>query len=510
MKKIVYIIMFLALAIAWSACNKILEEHPIGLLSPQSFFNSKADGLAAVMGSYAGLAGMDDYGNDWDMTVGHLDDQQKCLYAGDIMSMDLLLPITSTNQKIQSIWTRIYGEISAANCAIDGIANKIPAGKISDADKQSLIAEAKVLRAFDYFRLVRLFGAVPYIDYFVTDPTSVASVTKTSTDDIYSKIIADLEASKDLLPNTFDGSGPMRSRISKGTAYTILADVYLTRENWALAAQNAEYVITNAATFGYMLLPDFKDLYNFYVAHDTKEYIWSIEFSSTSSGYSYGRDQLAELSAVPGCDWNGWGTVYTTPAALNEFNVADYRRKITFFEQAPYGGVMRNWPQWTPNANPGVAKYFRSFIGTPREKTAWITDMHFPIYRYAEVLLIAAEAESQGSSPSNAYQYINQVRARARNFNGVVGSSTYPPDLAGGLASGALRDSVIKERKLELAFEYKRWFDITRLNLTLSTVYGPGGTDPLPNASSITQAFRLLPIPQTEINKNPNLGLSVP
>lgn len=509
MKKLIYIIIFLALSIIWSACSKTLEEHPIGLLSPQSFFTTKADGIAALMGAYAGMPGMDDYGNDWDMTVGHLDDQQKCLYAGDIMNMDLILPITSTNQKIQSIWTRIYGEISAANCAIDGISNKIPADKITDGDRQTLIAEAKVLRAFNYFRLVRLFGAVPYIDYFVTDPTTVASVTKTSTADIYSKIITDLEASKDLLPATYDASNPIRSRISKGTAYTILADVYLTRQNWALAAQNAEYVINNAAQFGYMLLPDFKDLFNFYVAHDTKEYVWSIEFSSNSSGYSYGRDQLAELSAVPGCDWNGWGTVYTTPAALNEFKVTDYRRKITFFEQAPYGGLMRNWTLWTPNPNPGVAKYFRSFIGTPREKTAWITDMHFPIYRYAEVLLIAAEAESQGSTPNNAYQFINQVRARARNYDGVVGSSLYPKDLAGGLTTVALRDSIVKERKLELAFEFKRWFDITRLNLTLSTVYGTGGTDPLPNAGSITQTYRLLPIPQTEINKNPNLAIPV-
>jgi hypothetical protein len=507
MKKLYYIVMFLAISLVWSACNKILEEHPVGLLSPQSFFTSKADGQAAVMGAYAGMAGMDDYGNDYDMTIGHIDDQQKCLYAGDIMSMDLILPITANNQKIQSIWTRIYSEISAANCAINGIST-IPPDKISEADQQALTAEAKVIRAFNYFRLVRIFGAVPYIDYFVTDPASVKTVTRMPTAEIYTKIIADLEESKDLLPNTYDASTPIRSRISKGTAYTVLADVYLTTQNWAKAAENAEYVINHKDDFGYQLLTDFKDLYNYYAGNDNNEYIWSLDFSSTSTGYSYGRDQLAELIAVPGCDWGGWGTVYTTPQALNEFNNADYRKKITFFTEAPYGGVMKNWTEWTPNPNPGVAKYFRSFIGTPREKTAWITDMNIPVYRYAEVLLIAAEAENETNGPAAGYQYINQVRARARNYDGVAGSSPYPGDLS-GLSKDAMRDSVIKERKLELAFEFKRWFDIKRLNLTLSNVYGPGGTDPLPNASSITQAYMFLPIPQTEIDKNPNLAMPV-
>jgi tetratricopeptide (TPR) repeat protein len=514
MKKFIYIT-FLAFALMLSACAD-LEEYPVGILSPDAYFNTKADGEAAIMGAYAGFAGMYDYGNDFSMTVGNIDDQQKCLYSGDHQNCDKIVPIVATNGKIYSIWKMMYKEICAANNAIEGIAI-IPPDKISDADRAALTAEAKTIRAYNYFRLVRLFGAVPYIDYFITDPLAAGNLTRTPTATIWANIIADLEVSKDALPNKYDGSGSnyIRSRISKGSAYTILADVYLTRENWAQALANAKYVIDHKDDFEYDLLPDFNDLFKFYDGNDTKEYIWSCDFSSNSTGYDYGRDQLAELSSVPGSDWNGWGTTYTTPKALNEFQVGDYRRKITFFEEAPYGGVLIPWTEWTPNANPGVAKYFRSFIGTPKEKTAWITDMNFPIYRYAEVLLIAAEAECMANGATEeAYGYFNQIRARARNYDGVVGSSTIPADLTPGLTAAAFRDSVIKERKIELAFEFKRWFDIQRItndtDKKLSIIFGSAeSTDSLAQADLITQSYKLFPIPQQDINNNPNLALPV-
>jgi hypothetical protein len=429
--------------------------------------------------------------------------------------MDLILPTTAINEKVRTQWTRIYSEISCANNAIDGIPN-IPSDKISEADRKALIAEAKAIRAFNYFRLVRMFGAVPYIDEFVTDPASVKSATRMPTADIYDNIIADLEESKDLLPNKYDaGSTPIRSRVSKGTAYTILADVYLTRGNWAQAALNAKYVIDHKADFGYALMTDFKMAFNFYPGNDCNEYIWSCDFKSGDAGYSTGRDQLAQLCGIPGWfgwAYGGWATVYASAQSLRDFPIGDYRRKVSFWEDAPDNtGVWHHYNEATkpfPQSCPAVAKIYWSFVGTNRQDNAYNTDLNWPVYRYAEVLLIAAEAENEANGPTNAYQYINQVRARARNYDGVVNSSLIPADLS-GLSQVQLRDSVILERKRELAFEFKRWFDITRLNLTLSTVFGPTGTDPLPNDSQISQAYRFFPIPQVDVDINPNLAIPV-
>jgi starch-binding outer membrane protein, SusD/RagB family len=515
MKKLFYIILLFNFSLLWNACTKTLEEHRLGATDPGDYFNNKAEGEAAIFGAYAYMAGYEDYGNDIQMSIGARDDQQKIAYAGDHMNMDLILPVTGYNEKDITQWTRIYSEISCANNAIDGIP-RIPPSKISEADRKALIAEAKTVRAFNYFRLVRMYGAVPYIDEFVTDPAAVKSATRMSTDDIYTNIIADLEESKDLLPDKYDqGSTPVRSRVSKGTAYTILADVYLTRQDWTQAALNAKYVIDNASSFGYSLMPDFKQAFNFFAGNDCNEYVWSCDFKSGDDGYSTGRDQLAELCGLPswfGWAYGGWATVYASAQSLNDFNIADYRRKVTFYEDAPdQNGVMHHYDEATkpfPQSCPAVAKIYWSFVGTNRQDNAYNTDMNWPVYRYAEVLLIAAEAENELNGPAGAYQYINQVRARARNFDGVVGSSLIPADLS-GLTKDQFRDAVILERKVELAFEFKRWFDITRLNLTLSTVFGPSGTDPLPNSGQITQSYKLLPIPQADIDINPNLAIPV-
>jgi starch-binding outer membrane protein, SusD/RagB family len=520
MKKLNYI-MVLALMLVLGACAKLIEE-PVGVLTPEGFFNKPADGQTAIMGAYALFESYEDYGNDIQMSVGARDDQEKIAYAGDHMNMDLILPVTASNQKSNTQWYRIYGEIGAANTAIAGI-QSIPDANITTAARNALIAEATVIRAFDYFRLVRLFGAIPYIDKAITDPASVATATKMPTADIYTHIIADLEASKDLLPNSYDaGATPIRSRVSRGTAYTVLADVYLTRQNWTLAAQNAEYVINHKADFGYDLLTDFAKVFDFYGGNDNIEYIWSVDFSHTDHGYPIGRDQFCMLCGLPswyGWAWGGWGTVYASAQSLRDFQSGDYRRKITFWEDAPdQAGVWHHYNESTkpfPQSSPAVAKTYRTFVGHPSvnglfgQDNAFETDANWPIYRYAEVLLIAAEAENDLGNTPVALTYANLVRARARNFDGVVGSSLVPADFA-GLSQAAFQDSVILERKIELAFEYKRWFDITRLNLTLSDVFGPSGTDPLPNSGSITQAYRLWPIPQVELDKNPNLSLSVP
>jgi starch-binding outer membrane protein, SusD/RagB family len=513
MKKLNYIIV-LALTLVLGACAK-LTEVPVGVFTPDAFFAKASDANAAINGAYALFGRYTDYGNDYFIACGTQDDQVKDAYS-DTWFHDLFI-FNSAEDKIGTVWTNIYAEIGAANNAISGIP-RIADNLLSPEAKNTLIGEAKCIRAFDYFRLVRLYGAVPYISKVVLDPASVATIARMPTANIYDSITADLEASKDLLPNKYDAGTLIRSRVSKGTAYTILADVYLTRGNWTLAAQNAEYVITHKADFGYDLLPDYAQVFDFYDGNDNAEYIWSVDYSTIDGQTN--QDQFAQLCGFGawmgwGNPWGGWGTVYMSTAALKDFPAADYRRKITFIEDALAGGVNHHYNEF-PQSSPVAAKTYRSYIGKPGvasdgkkgQNNASFTDANWPIYRYAEVLLIAAEAEARLGNVGQAETFVNQVRGRARNYDGVVGSSTVPADLVGGSAA-SIQDSVILERKRELCLEEKRWFDIKRLGLDLTVVYGPTGTDPLSPVPTNTKENLWWPIPILETNKNPNLLIDV-
>jgi starch-binding outer membrane protein, SusD/RagB family len=527
MKKLNYIMVF-ALILVLGACAK-LKEEPKGLLSPSAFFNTPADGQAAIMGAYAYMENYDDWGSTVILAVGSQDDQQKTINAS-YWQHDKILLLSPTESYVVSQWRVMYAQIGAANTAISGI-KTIPTAKITDAARNALIAEATVIRAFNYFRLVRLYGAVPYIDYAITDPLSVKTITKMPTADIYTHIIADLEASKDLLPDSWDaGTTPIRSRISRAAAYTILADVYLTRQNWAKAAEMSEYVISHKADFGLDLLPDFGKVFDFYSGKDNIEYIWTVPFSSKDDGgvsYPIGRDQDCMLTGLQYWNdwpWDGWETACASAQSIRDWQKNDYRRKVSVWEDAPGGdGVYHHFNDAVhgfPNGLPAIAKLIRSFRGKPTNAAgygkdkAWQTDMNWPIYRYAEVLLIAAEAEIQSGNTANALTYINQVRARARNtFDDLTGVSTGISAIPADFTS-LNQDSVLLERKRELAFEWKRWYDITRtINTTdksLSTIFGPTGTDPLENSAQIDNSYKYWPIPQVEVDQNPNLSLIVP
>lgn len=486
---------FICMLIFLSVACTDLEENAISILAPESFFSNKDDAEAAVMGAYADLNSYYDYGVGYFSVVEY---QSDLVTTGTTSqeNMDIdKFTVTSSNSKIARSWRYIYQSISSANNAIDGIP-LINDASMSDDDKNQLIAEAKAIRAFNYFRLVRLFGDLPYIDEFVTDPSTVAEVSRTSTDKVYTNIVDDLEFAKQYLPDSY--SGNFRNRISKGTAYTILADVYLTLENWSKAAENAEYVIDHALDFGYELVADFRDLYDASLG-DVAEDIWTVDFVANIYTYPYNYDAIATLVSVKNSDYNGWSTAVSTKKALESFDDRDYRKKITFCVEAPYNGVMKPYTEFLIS-KPHIYKYFLAPGGTSADFSD--SDLNMIIYRYAEILLIAAEASNEinGGPTTKAYDFINQVRARARNYDGV--QTEFPMDLEAGMSQTEFRDAVMEERRVELAFEYKRWFDIIRRDLFMEVFTGENSTDP---HTDINESHMLFPIPQTEIDKNPNL-----
>ncbi|MGY3791667.1 RagB/SusD family nutrient uptake outer membrane protein [Aquimarina sp. 433] len=494
MKRIIFI---LIMAATWSGCTD-LEEEPIGILAPETFFTTTDNLQAAVDGAYGHIASEQFWGRKFTLSL---------LLRGDMVTIGD--PTTSSrrievdefrmngdNGMVTSFWPRSYAIIGSTNYAIEGAASV----EGTEEEVNAIVAQARFVRAFTYYHLVRIFGEVPYIDFAVREAEALSSIEKTSVEEIYEGIIEDLEFAKTWLPD----QQPFRSMPSKGTAASYLASVYLTIGNWQGAYDEATFVINNSGRFGYALEADFQDLFDATKADGLVEHIFSIDFKGLDviSG-APGIDFLPPVTGMRGPDIEGWSVAVPTVAVFDSFDDNDYRKAVSFDTEAVFDGVTVPWQDFgTANrgvSRPHIAKYYR-FPGTAGNNNR-DSDHNYGAMRYAEVLLIAAEASNELSGPTGeAVDYINQIRARARNAAGTM--NNFPEDLTSGLSKDQLRDAILEERRIELAFEFKRWYDIKRLNLGME-VFGPTSMEPQTNFDS-TRDY-LFPLPDDELGRNPNL-----
>lgn len=496
MKNIRIKMLLLILLIGAMSCTN-LDEEPVGLLAPEGFFKTKQDVQTAIFGVNGALAHESLYGRAYVCNLLLRDDmcdignRSTATYRIQVNDFG----VNSTNQWMSQVWQQFYIAISCANTAEAGA---ISLG-LPDDEINPLIGEARFLRAFCYFNLVRMFGDLPYIDYPVSNPASVKTISKTTEADVYTKIIADLEFAKQWLPEKQNGD--CRTRPSKGTASSYLASVYLTLKDYQKAYTEAKYVIDNKDKFGYMLETDFQTVFRADKTSTIKEVIFAIDFLGAINQGSYNDDLIIPM--VYPRDINaGFGVVVPSMATYDSFNDLDYRKKVSFDTEVidPKTGLMVAYTSWK-EARPHIAKFSR-FPGNTGAGFRY-SDNNYIDMRYAEVLLIAAEALGEVNGPNaEAEGYVNQVRERARNAAGVVG--TYPDNVQSGLSKAAFIDTVLEERRIELAFEWKRWFDIKRRNLGDVAFKGAGSTEPHSNFDA-TRDY-LFPIPKTELDVNPNLA----
>jgi starch-binding outer membrane protein, SusD/RagB family len=233
-----------------------LDEDPVGILAPEGFFKTEKDVQTTIYGAYGKIAADDYWGREMSLAISLRDDMVDIGNRGTVAARIQIndFNCNASNALISRFWPASYSIIGTVNTAIEG------AGFLPETEsKNALVAEAMFIRAFAYFNLVRLFGDIPYIDKAIKDPESVKTISKTSTEDVYSKIIADLEYAKANLP--MEHPQNVRSRPSRGSAYTMLSDVYLTLGRWQEAYTNAKWVIDNAAELNYALEPDYQNLF---------------------------------------------------------------------------------------------------------------------------------------------------------------------------------------------------------------------------------------------------------
>jgi hypothetical protein len=477
-----------------------LEEEPVGLLAPDGFFKSVNDIQTATNAAYGHMTHEDYWGRKMSLPLMLRSDM---VAIGDPTTSqqridhDIFI-VQADNGMIPDSWLRSYQIISAANQAIAG-AEEV---NVADEVKNPVTAQAYFARAFAYFHLVRQFGNIPYLTEPVTDLAAASSISKTSAADVYTNIISDLQFAKQWLPNT----QLARSIPAKSAAHSYLALVYLTIEDYPNAYAEAKGVIDNEGTYNLGLEPDFQDLFNSSKIDSSKEPIFSLDFIGASDGDD-GRDYQAALTGIRGDNQyglgEGWSVAVPSIEVYNTWDGRDYRKEVSLDTTGLFGGsvepytVFRNFNGRAVN-RPHIAKYTRS-IGATATGNGRGSEQNYSMMRYAEVLLIAAEALNETSPGSTeAEGYVNRVRARARSGNG----SAFPADVS-GLSQGDFRTMILEERKWELAFEFKRWYDIARRKLGNEVFSASGLEGAKPNFDP--NRDYLYPILADELARNPNL-----
>jgi hypothetical protein len=478
------ILALLISAAALSSCNK-LTENPNSVIVSSQFFKTSSDAVSAVNAVYGTLnsdpAGdFPLYGRQLNLLVENGSDNQ--VYSPSNTNPDVRALGTATyiasNSRVQKVWQQLYYGINRANIAIDNI----PVIQIDTVLKSRLIRESKFIRALLYFDLVRLYGDVPLV---LHNPGSIdldkLLVSRTATDAVYTQIVSDLKDATSL-PKTYAGTDV--GRATSGAAHALLAKVYVTRKDWADALTEIKTVINGG--YGYALFPSYRDVFQKPTKNGV-EHIFSVQFE-TNLGEANSVQNLSQSFT----SFNTGTFPIDIPADSSVFKLfskTDTRRAVTFYDSV-YNAATGKYVVYKNAYTP----YFNKFVDyslSPLSTQAQ-SGVNYPVIRYADVLLLYAEVlnETNGAPNGDAYNAINQVRSRA----GITG-------LTAGLGQSAFRDSVFLERRKEFIQEGHRWFDLVRQGGTVLV----DALHKIPAKSAASSKNNLFPIPQVEIQLNPQL-----
>ena len=472
--------LIVSMLIGGTSCKNALDEEVYSFIAKENFYNDADDAEAAIYGIYNGLTSENLYGR-WYFDLIHLTDDQVTIHRNSLFIQMDDFNYDAAHAYVEDFWTGLYTVINRANVCI----SRIPNIDMDEDLINSYVAEAKCIRASMYFNLVRLWGAVPLSLEEVGDEES-ANIPKASIDEIYAAIIDDLEYAEENLPSTRESDD--FGRVTQGAAKALLTDVLLTREEWSDAAAKAKEIIDMEQ---YSLLDNFENIFS--IDNEVNdEIIYSIVFDGINQG-----NWMASFSHAGGTDnamcYNGvqvWQVDENSDMWVN-WSDNDPRKQFTIYEEyladdGTYKSVYN-----TSRPYPAFGKW-----NAPDETAHYSCPLNPIIYRYADVLLMYAEALSQANSgpTDEAYEAINMVRRRG--YQQDIGQvSAY--DLQTGLDATAFRDSVIEERSYEFVVEGKRLFDLMRTGLFPQILIDMG--------KEVNPTAALFPIPTAEIEANASL-----
>nr|WP_293841859.1 RagB/SusD family nutrient uptake outer membrane protein [uncultured Arsenicibacter sp.] len=486
------------LLVSVSSCSDFLNEQVRGDYPESAFFQTEAQATLAINAAYTPLAFFTDRNRLWVFGDVASDDAAKGGDPGDQADIGLVdeFQIYPNNGVIESQWGELYEGISRCNNVIQ----KVPAVNMADANKNRILGEARFLRALYYFYLVNIYGPVPVV-LEPKNPNEL-QIEQSPVDYIYTQVIeADLQEAIKNLPAVHSGANV--GRATKGAATALLAKAYLYEKKWQQAAETAAQVQTIGL---YELLPVYSQ--NFDQAHkNNKEAIFSVQHLTGQVPFTGNR--LNQWFA-PRANENGYFFNVPTQRFVDEFEktsagVADPRLDYTvarsgkpWIDGTPYD------PTWSPTGYLNK-KHVQPLSEVPRSTKA-DGNLNYVAIRYADVLLWQAEALNELGRSAEALTYLNLVRKRARESyrydTNLSTAGTVPtgllPDVTNA-TQATLRTLIYHERRVELGFEFHRYFDLMRW-----------GKDIAQAALSDKPSFkyettRYFPIPQSERDTNKKL-----
>jgi tetratricopeptide (TPR) repeat protein len=455
-KSITALFIFLGL----TSCKDFLTVVPETNLSTAIFFTKEADFQQAVNASYVPLRAIV---NDRAWLLGEMHSDNAYYYRNTLFGAteqqediaDFAVPTANgvtSNAHVLNQYRLDYQIIARANQVLSAI-DKVEFGAES---KNNLKGQAQFLRAYAYFELVRYFGKVPLHLTPVTNRQE-AAIALSEVEAIYTQIIKDASAAiTGLLPKSKQEAG----RVTSGTARMLLANVYMVRKNWAEAEKLLKEIVASGE---YKLMPEFADAFSTNTGNKNNiESIFEVQFQEGASGYNgaiiynylprpMSPEELKPISGTSNPQpLTGEGNGAPTPDLINSFEAGDKRKNETIAYVTIAGSLRAN------KTFPYIKKYAKthSLHGN--------TGVNFPIYRYSEALLFLAEALTEQGKMAEALPILNQVRMRAGLPDATTTSQT------------DLRKQVYQDRRSELAFENKRWFDLVRTGMAIEviTAYG--------------------------------------
>lgn len=445
------------------ACSKsFIELNPVSTVSSDVLYKTDKDFQDAVIGVYNGLRSP--YQNFWQFGDLRGDDTKHDPASGlELIRIDNFT-MDNDDAVLRNSWRDYYIIINRANAVLTNVEK---ADTAIVKNKARHIGEAKFLRALAYFDLVRIFGDVP----MVTASNTIEEAYKTGREKvatIYEEvIIKDLIDAENKLPLTYTGSDV--GRATKGAAKALLGRVYLTRKDYV----KAEAKLKEVTTMGYALLKNFNDLFDYNKNEHHSEYIFDVEYLDGGLGlgsnftntftleFQFGGkalvDELAKIYGIlPGAQGGSAGN--PTEGLFTAFDPTDLRKDITVAK-----GITGLNGTYIPLSPTGVSSFTKKYMGPL--KANGDSKANWKVIRYADVLLMYAEALNEDGKTNEALGFLNQVRTRA----GLKGFTN--------LTQEATREKIYQERRFELYLEGHRWFDLVRTGQALN-IMQPFGMKP--------------------------------
>ncbi len=497
--KTIYKFLLLVAILTFAVSCKLEEDSPY--LQQEDILASTGGAREALNGVLSAMAEFNYYGADFH----HLTDFTSGFFVSgkpsDTTNIAKLNPLPDQNY-VTNVWQQSYIAIERANIIIDGINENDP-----DPEMKNILGTAYFLRGLLYFNLVRLYGGVP----LRTEPANPDNINlpRANVNDVYNQIISDGEKAKSLM---FDQGSQPAGYPSKLAANMLLAKVYMQlagNDNNSSYWQNA-YDEAIAIYGQYTLVPNYADLFmDPSTADNSSESIFEIQYNVEHSSKLF--KLFTPSNAFAG---KAWQRIRPNPETIDDHMNKypdDPRIEMTFISKYQkygsnnfvkvYPSVPRN------NFRKGFPFLYKYFVKDPNQ-TMTDSNLNFIVFRYADLLLMLAEIENELHGPANAYQYVNEVLARARNSANPP--ATEPADWS-GLTQDEFREAIMKEYQFELLGEGHDWFNNHRRGYQWfkthiiqhhNQICNKGFDLKYPDNSKVM----LIPIPSKEISANESLS----